>query len=61
MNLQSPTPAKSSNIPWFIAVGAVTFALGAGGALTLSHMTQSRQNDAITWPTYKSPVRKHPT
>ena len=47
MNWQSPTPAKTSNLPWLIAVGAVTFALGAGGALTLSHMNQSRQNDAI--------------
>ena len=47
MNLQSPTPAKSSSLPWFIAVGSVTFALGIGGALTLSHMNQSRQNDAI--------------
>lgn len=34
-------------MPWIIAVGAVTFALGAVGAFTLAQMNQSRQNDAI--------------
>ena len=48
MNLHNQTPAKtSSSAPWIIAVGAVTFALGAVGAFTLSQMNQSRQNDAI--------------
>lgn len=44
MNMQRQTP---SNTPWFIAVGAVTFAIGAVGAFALSQMNQSRQNDAI--------------
>ena len=32
MNMQTPPPAKSSSAPWIIAVGAVTFAIGAVGA-----------------------------
>lgn len=48
MNMLKETPAKtSSNAPWFIAVGAVTFALGAVGAFALSQMNQSAQNDAM--------------
>lgn len=48
MNLHDTPPAKtSSSAPWIIAVGAVTFALGAVGAFAFSQMNQSRQNDAI--------------
>lgn len=47
MNMQTPPPAKSSSAPWIIAVGAVTFAIGAVGAFALSQINQSRQNDAI--------------
>lgn len=47
MHMQTPPPAKSSSAPWIIAVGAVTFAIGAVGAFALSQINQSRQNDAI--------------
>lgn len=48
MNMPDYTPAKSSSAtPWIIAVGAVTFAIGAVGAFALAQMNQSRQNDAI--------------
>lgn len=48
MNLHNQTPSKTSlSAPWIITVGAVTFALGAVGAFTLSQINQSRQNDAI--------------
>lgn len=48
MNMHQQTPPKSpSNLLWFIAVGALTFALGAVGAIALSQANQSRQNDAI--------------
>ncbi len=47
MNMQTPPPAKSSSAPWIIAVGAMTFAIGAVGAFALSQINQSRQNDAI--------------
>ena len=36
-----------SALPWIIAVGAVTFAIGAVGAFAFSQANQSRQNDAI--------------
>lgn len=47
MNMYTSTPTKSSSAPWIIAVGAVTFAIGAVGAFAMSQMNQSRQNDAI--------------
>ena len=48
MNFETQKPTKtSSRTPWIIAVGAVTFALGAVGAFTIAQMNQSRQNDAI--------------
>ncbi|MFT5065818.1 MAG: LysM repeat protein [Yoonia sp.] len=41
------TPKSPSALPWIIAVGAVTFAIGAVGAFAFSQANQSRQNDAI--------------
>jgi hypothetical protein len=46
--MKKPNPfATSFALPWIIAVGAVTFAIGSVGAFTISQMNQSRQNDAI--------------
>ena len=44
---QTHTQKSTSALPWIIAVGAVTFAIGAVGAFAFSQANQSRQNDAI--------------
>lgn len=44
---QTNTHKSTSALPWIIAVGAVTFAIGAVGAFAFSQANQSRQNDAI--------------
>lgn len=41
------TGKSTSALPWIIAVGAVTFAIGAVGALAFSQANQSRQNNAF--------------
>lgn len=51
MNTQQPIqpiqPAKSSTLPWIVAIGAITFTLGVSGALLLTQSRQNTQNDAF--------------